>query len=71
MTEAFIQPNLLRWAIDRSRLPIEKVAQGAHVKPEQIISWQDGQGWPTFNQAQNLAHVLRVPFGYLLSVYRV
>jgi Zn-dependent peptidase ImmA (M78 family) len=65
MTEAFIQPNLLRWAIDRSRLPIEKVAQGAHVKPEQIISWQDGQDLPTFNQAQKLAHALRVPFGYL------
>lgn len=65
MTEAFIQPNLLRWAITRSRLPIEKVAHGAHVKPEQIISWQNGQGWPTFNQAQNLAHALRIPFGYL------
>src|SRR3989304_6419191 len=65
MTEAFIQPNLLRWAIERSRLPVDKVARSAQVKPEQIRSWQEGNGWPTFTQAQKLAHTLRVPFGYL------
>lgn len=65
MTEAFIQPNLLRWAFERSRLPVDKVAKTVHVKPEQIKSWQGGGGYPTFNQAQNLAHALHVPFGYL------
>jgi len=65
MAEAFIQPDLLRWAIERSRLPVDKVARSAQVKPEQIKSWQEGEGWPTFAQAQNLAHALRVPFGYL------
>jgi len=65
MTEAFIQPDLLRWAIERSRLPVEKVAKTAHVKPEQIKSWQSGDNYPTFNQAQKLAHALRIPFGYL------
>ncbi len=65
MTDAFIQPDLLRWAIERSRLPVEKVARSAQVKPEQIESWQEGKGWPTFNQAQNIARALRVPFGYL------
>jgi Zn-dependent peptidase ImmA (M78 family) len=65
MTEAFIQPDLLRWAIERSSLPVDAVAQGAHVKPEQVKSWQNGLGWPTFSQAQNLAHALHIPFGYL------
>lgn len=65
MTEAYIQPDLLRWAIERSRLPVDKVASRAHVKPNQIASWQEGESLPTFAQAQKLARTLRVPFGYL------
>lgn len=65
MTDAIITPQLLRWAIERSRLSPDIVAQNAQLKLQQLTSWQSGDSWPTLRQAQKLARVLRVPFGYL------
>ena len=65
MTEALITPELLRWAVERSRLSIDTIAKKAHIKPEQLILWEEGNAWPKFNQARNLAKALHVPFGYL------
>ncbi len=65
MPEARITSELLSWALSRSRLSPSHVAEKAHVGVEKLLSWESGEAWPTFRQAQNLAHVLHVPFGYL------
>lgn len=65
MTEAFITPELLNWARLRSNLPLDIVAQKISSKTGQIVSWEKGESFPTFRQAQNLAKVLHIPFGYL------
>lgn len=35
------------------------------LKPDRLDVWERGEAKPTFKQAQNLANVLRIPFGYL------
>lgn len=64
-TEAFITPDVLRWALERRGLPDEEVARRVSVKPERVRSWKDGSGQPTLRQAQALAQKLSVPLGYL------
>jgi len=62
---AFITPEVLRWARERSRFSIEEAASKASVKPDQLASWEaPGDNRPSFRQAQKLAHALHVPFGY-------
>lgn len=65
MTEALITPEMLRWARERSHLSTDGLAQKAHVKLEQLASWEAGEARPSFRQAQELARTLHVPFGYL------
>lgn len=62
---AYISPNLLRWARERSRLTGKEVAERSALKLEKIRSWEEGEKQPTLRQAQRLARTLRVPFGYL------
>ncbi len=64
---AYISPNVLRWARVRSQLSREETATKAGVKLEQLTLWEseNGDSRPTFRQAQKLANLLRVPFGYL------
>lgn len=63
--EAIITPEVLRWAIERSKLAPEDVAGRVGVKSDRLDAWGSGEAKPTFKQAQNLANILRVPFGYL------
>jgi Zn-dependent peptidase ImmA (M78 family)/transcriptional regulator with XRE-family HTH domain len=65
MVEAFVKPALVKWARGRERLTLERAAQLINVKPDRWDSWERGIARPTFRQAQNLAHKLNVPFGYL------
>ena len=65
MSEAFITPEVLRWARIRSRLDIEIVAKKVPVKSEKILEWETGEAKPTFLQAQQIAKILHIPFGYL------
>jgi Zn-dependent peptidase ImmA (M78 family)/DNA-binding XRE family transcriptional regulator len=65
MTAAIITPKLIQWARERSRFSPQVVAQRANIKPEQLSLWENGEAWPTFRQARNLARALHVPFGYL------
>ena len=60
-----ITPAVIRWARERARLPIEKVAKKLHRTPEVIGDWEQGKSSPTLSQAQHLADVLHIPFGYL------
>lgn len=59
--DAIITPDVLRWAIDRSH--ITHPALTARFK--KIDEWIAGLSFPTFNQARNMADLLRIPFGYL------
>ncbi len=65
-TQAFITPEVLRWARERSHLTLEEAADKAAVKADQLANWErSGNARPSFRQAQKLAHVLHIPFGYL------
>ncbi len=53
-----VKPELLRWAIDRSGLPMEEFR-------ESVQDWLSEQKKPTYNQLDAFARRAMVPFGYL------
>lgn len=67
MNQAKINPAILRWARNRLQLTEEDVARkmGLREKPERLRAWEEGQAFLTFRQAQELARILQIPFGYL------
>jgi Zn-dependent peptidase ImmA (M78 family)/DNA-binding XRE family transcriptional regulator len=65
LQEAFITPEMVRWARRRTGEAREGLAGRIHVSPEKIASWESGEDLPTFRQAQHLAHALNIPFGFL------
>lgn len=65
MTQALITPSIIEWAIQRAQISIDVLSEKLHYKPERIEAWIDGRQKPTFKQAQNIAKVLHIPFGYL------
>lgn len=65
MTPALISPTVLRWARERARLDHETLARSVQVKPKRVVLWEEGEEKPTFRQAQTLAKVLKIPFGFL------
>jgi len=64
-TEALIKPNLLTWAIERANITYEQLAKKLKTQSGKIINWTSGDERPTFRQAQNIAKILQIPFGYL------
>jgi Zn-dependent peptidase ImmA (M78 family)/DNA-binding XRE family transcriptional regulator len=62
---ALITPSVLRWARQRAQLDPERLAQKTHVKADKLLRWEQGDEKPTFKQAQELARILNIPFGYL------
>ena len=58
MSEALINIQVLEWAIKRYGHEPEKFT-------DKLADWLDGKKKPTFKQAQDLAKVLHIPFGYL------
>lgn len=65
MTTALITPSVLLWARQRAQLDVERLAKKTAVKPDKLLLWEQGREQPTFRQAQELAHALKIPFGYL------
>lgn len=63
--QAFITPAVFRWAIARAKSSSDKIAEKLRTNPTSIASWAQGKDFPTFSQAQRLAEVLYIPFGYL------
>lgn len=61
---AYITPDVLVWARDRSNLTFDELAHKVNVKPHRISDWESGETHPTFRQAEMLANALHVPFGY-------
>ena len=63
--QALITPDVLAWARDRAQMSIDALSVKLLTKTERIEAWENGELKPTFNQAQKLARVLHIPFGYL------
>jgi Zn-dependent peptidase ImmA (M78 family) len=62
MTEAApVKPELIRWAIERSRLPLASL-QSEFPK---VIEWQRGEAAPTHKQLERFAGKTMTPLGYL------
>jgi Zn-dependent peptidase ImmA (M78 family)/transcriptional regulator with XRE-family HTH domain len=65
MTAAHISPSVLRWARERSQIDPDLLASMAKVNVGKLLLWEQGKTKPTFNQAQHLAKILHIPFGFL------
>lgn len=65
MSAAFINADMLAWARERAGIDIGALAAKLSVKEEKLDAWERGESRPTFRQAQNFAHHVHVPFGYL------
>jgi Zn-dependent peptidase ImmA (M78 family) len=62
MAEAVsVKPELISWAIERSRLPLDELTT-AFPKLEQ---WLGGEQQPTYRQLELFAHKTMTPLGYL------
>lgn len=59
-----LQPEVLRWARERSGLEIESVARKVGVKPERVQAWEES-GQITLPQADKLAHHTHTAVGFL------
>jgi len=56
----FVKPELLRWAIDRSRLPEDEFARAF----PKLAEWESGQRMPTVHQLEQFARKTMTPLGY-------
>ena len=65
LVEAFVTPEMIRWARERSHETTNEAARKVSVKPEKLVAWENGLSRPTIRQAQDLARKLHIPFGYL------
>lgn len=65
MAKALINGGVLRWARERAALPIEEVAGRMKQDVERVLAWESGEDQPTFRQAQAVANLVHVPFGFL------
>lgn len=64
-TQAYITPSILAWARVRAQLSIDILSAKLSVNSEKVRMWEAGNAKPTFKQAQTVAKILQVPFGYL------
>src|SRR5262249_25678666 len=59
-------PDVLKWALDKGPLSRPAVAKKLHVEEASLYSWETTKSiHPPFSKAQELAKLLRIPFGYL------
>lgn len=64
MATAFVNHEMLRWAVARASMDTTAVAERLGVSEDKFESWLSGEALPTFKQAQRLASVVQVPFGF-------
>jgi len=57
-----VNPELIRWAIDRSGLPADSLVQ----KFPKLDDWRSGKRLPTLRQLESFAKATMTPFGFLL-----
>ena len=63
--EAYIKPEMLKWARERVFPDLPSAALALRQSADKLAAWENGVRRPTLIQARELAHRLRVPFGYL------
>ena len=65
MSTALITPCILIWARERSYFTLEKLAESLKITSDKVQLWESGELKPTFVQAQKIAKLFQIPFGYL------
>lgn len=63
--QAYITPGIVRWARARAATSSRAIVKQLDKKKTQIAAWERGETLPTMREAQNLARLLNIPFGYL------
>lgn len=63
--KAFITPDVLRWARETARIPVEIAASKISVEHEKLVEWESGKSYPSIRQAEMLAKAYRRPFALL------
>lgn len=63
--KAQIEPDALRWAMERSRIDANDLAKSVGTSHKVITSWLEGTRKPSFRQARLAANRTRIPFGFL------
>lgn len=61
MPNVAVKPELLRWAITRSGLPVEQFRE----RFKKLDAWISGEKQPTFRQLEDFARATMAPFGLL------
>lgn len=64
-SQAFISPEVLRWARKRASAPVDALASALKTDRAKVEAWEDGSARPTFRQAERIAAFYHIPFGYL------
>lgn len=65
MAEALVSPEVLRWARERAAMRVDTVAEKLKTDIDKVLSWEGGETRPTFRQAEKIAVLLHIPFGFL------
>jgi len=65
MSTALITPSILIWARKRAYFTLEKLAESLKTTSDKVQLWESGELKPTFPQAQKIAKLFQIPFGYL------
>src|SRR5437016_5811017 len=60
MTRIEVNPDILKWALERADLKIDDVEK----QFEKIHAWLLEEAFPTLTQLRNFAHKTRTPLGY-------
>jgi Zn-dependent peptidase ImmA (M78 family) len=61
MANVVVNPDLLRWAIERSGLSMDKL----YKKFPKLDAWLTAENHPTFRQLENFARMTMTPFGVM------
>ncbi len=62
---ALITKEMLEWARKRTLGTLDDAAKYLKIDKTKLEAWEQGRSQPTFNQAQDIARKLKIPFGYL------
>lgn len=53
--KALVNPEMLIWARETANMSLEEAAKAPNVSIERLVSWENGEDYPTLNQAKKLA----------------
>ncbi len=59
--EAMVKPELLIWARQSAGYDLSEAARKAHVKPEKLVKWEQGEARPTIRQLRELGRIYKRP----------